>query len=492
MVFASESFLFLFLPTFLAIYYSVPASWRSPVILAGSYLFYGWWRFDYLALLFGTTLWAFVIGRQISRNLGTPKARVWLIVGLVGCLTVLGVFKYLNFFIDSVAALFGTTPEEMGVHWRLLLPIGVSFYVFHSISYLMDVYRRDAEATRNFFDFAAFIALFPQLVAGPILRFKDLADQFVYREHSLQKFGDGMALFTIGLAKKVILADSVAPVANLAFSTDNPSLLLSWLGAAAYMLQLYFDFSGYSDMALGLGLMLGFHFRKNFDAPYISASITEFWRRWHISLSTWLRDYLYIPLGGSRKGPARTYVNLMLVMVLGGLWHGANWTFVFWGFWHGAWLALERATGLSDGRGPAAHLRTLLVVLVGWVAFRSVDMTQTVEMWSGMIGLNGVGISYDILVQISRESLILMSLGIVVCAFEPRLNALARRIYYPGNTALDMSAGRPVPTGAVAVGALPLTAGTTVLPVTLLAMLLLLVLMKLAEQSFSPFLYFQF
>jgi alginate O-acetyltransferase complex protein AlgI len=484
MVFTSESFLFLFLPAFLAVYYLAPAKWRSPVILAGSYLFYGWWRFDYLALLFATTLWSFLIGRQIARTQDTPAAKRWLALGVTGCLLVLGVFKYLNFFVDSFAALFGTTAEGLGYHWQLLLPIGISFYVFQALSYLIDVYRRDAEATKNFFDFAAFIALFPQLIAGPILRFKDLADQFVYREHSLQKFSDGMALFTIGLAKKVILADSIAPLANLAFSTDNPSLLLSWVGAVAYMLQLYFDFSGYSDMALGLGLMLGFHFAKNFDSPYISASITEFWRRWHISLSIWLRDYLYIPLGGNRKGEVRTYINLMLVMVLGGLWHGANWTFVFWGLWHGSWLALERATGLAAQRGAAAHLRTLLIVLIGWVAFRSVDIGQTVDVWAGMIGLHGVLPGPGMLAQISRESLILMTIAILVAAFEPQLNAFARRIYYPGDNHLSG------PSGPAAT--MQLTAGTTLLPVALLATLLMFVLMKLAEQSFSPFLYFQF
>jgi alginate O-acetyltransferase complex protein AlgI len=491
MVFTSESFLFLFLPAFLAVYYLAPAGRRSIVILAGSYLFYGWWRFDYLALLFGTTLWAYIFGRLIARDLGQVRgrARLWLLIGVGGCLCVLGVFKYLNFFVDSFAALFGTDAAGLGFHWQLLLPIGISFYVFQAISYLMDVYRRDAEATESFFDFAAFIALFPQLIAGPILRFKDLADQFVYREHSLQKFADGMALFTVGLAKKVILADSVAPLADLAFSADNPSLLLSWLGAIAYMLQLYFDFSGYSDMALGLGLMLGFHFNKNFDTPYVSASITEFWRRWHISLSIWLRDYLYIPLGGNRKGPVRTYINLMLVMVLGGLWHGANWTFVFWGMWHGAWLAIERATGLSDGRGVAAHLRTLLIVLVGWVAFRSSDMAQTVDMWSGMVGVHGFAIGYEALSQISRESLVLLALAILVAAFEPQLNTLARRMYYPGDSYI---AATSLPAGPLP--APPMTATTTLLPVAALCLtgLLILVLLRLAEQSFSPFLYFQF
>ena len=296
MVFSSETFLFLFLPVFLGVYYLTPVRFRSVTILVGSYAFYGWWRIDYLALLFATTVWTYAFGRRIGAARSQKAARAYLTTGLIGCLAVLGVFKYLNFFIESFATLWGTSAAGLGVHWRLILPIGVSFYVFHAVSYLVDVYRKDAEATRRFFDFAAFIALFPQLVAGPILRFKDLTHQFAHRTHSLALFIDGTTLFAIGLAKKVLLADTVAPLANLAFATDTPSLALSWLGAVSYMMQLYFDFSGYSDMAIGLGLMIGFHFRPNFETPYISRSITEFWRRWHISLSVWLRDYLYIPL----------------------------------------------------------------------------------------------------------------------------------------------------------------------------------------------------
>jgi alginate O-acetyltransferase complex protein AlgI len=253
MVFSSETFLFLFLPLFLAVYYCTPMRFRSVTILVGSYAFYGWWRVDYLALLFATTLWTYGFGRLIGAAHSQRAARVFLIIGLTGCLAVLGVFKYLNFFIDSFATLWGTDAAGLGVHWRLILPIGVSFYVFHAVSYLVDVYRKDAEATARFFDFAAFIALFPQLVAGPILRFKDLTHQFAFRTHSLTLFIYGTTLFAIGLAKKVLLADTVAPLANLAFTTDNPSMALSWLGSVAYMMQLYFDFSWYSDMAKGLG-----------------------------------------------------------------------------------------------------------------------------------------------------------------------------------------------------------------------------------------------
>ncbi|MDT8857108.1 MBOAT family protein [Paracoccaceae bacterium Fryx2] len=473
MVFSSETFLFLFLPLFLAVYYLTPVRFRSVTILIGSYAFYGWWRIDFLGLLFLTTLWTYAFGRGIGAAKSRRAAKTFLIIGLTGCLAVLGVFKYLNFFIDSFATLWGTDAAGLGVHWKLILPIGVSFYVFQAVSYLIDVYRKDAVATAGFFDFAAFIALFPQLVAGPILRFKDLAGQFAHREHSLDLFLQGTTIFAIGLAKKVLLADTVAPLANLAFQTPDPSMALSWIGAIAYMIQLYFDFSGYSDMAIGIGLMLGFHFIRNFDTPYISRSITEFWRRWHISLSVWLRDYLYIPLGGNRRGGARTYVNLMLVMVLGGLWHGANWTFVLWGLWHGAWLALERATGRAKATDLFALGGTLLIVLLGWVMFRAASVTEALGVYSGMLGLNGFATAPEVALAITTESLLFLMLGVAVAALEPRLNhAAATRL-------------RPGPAGR-------LTALNALVPAVLVNGLGAFAVMKLAEQSFSPFLYFQF
>lgn len=473
MVFSSETFLFLFLPMFLAAYYLTPQRFRSVTILIGSYAFYGWWRIDFLGLLFLTTLWTYFFGRRIGAAQNPKAAKAYLVIGLLGCLGVLAVFKYLNFFIDSFAALWGSDPAAMGVHWRLILPIGISFYVFQAVSYLVDVYRKDAEATARFFDFAAFIALFPQLIAGPILRFKDLTGQFAHRVHSVDLFLQGMTIFLIGLAKKVLLADTVAPLANLAFETPDPSFALAWAGAAAYMIQLYFDFSGYSDMAIGLGLMMGFHFIANFDTPYISRSITEFWRRWHISLSVWLRDYLYIPLGGNRKGVARTYVNLMLVMLLGGLWHGANWTFVIWGLWHGTWLSLERATGRDKGADRLALVSTLLIVLLGWVMFRAASVGDAWDVYAGMLGLNGIALGPEVAVAITRESLVFLMLGITVAMIEPWLNREAS------------SHLRPTATGDLSV----LNAAV---PSLLMLGLGGFAIMKLAEQSFSPFLYFQF
>ena len=481
MVFSSESFLFLFLPVFLAVYYLTPLRFRSYPILFGSYVFYAWWRVDFLGLLFLTTCFAYFIGRQIAKHRETPKGRTYLLIGVVGCLGVLGVFKYLNFFLDSFAALLGTDTAGLGIHWRLILPIGISFYIFQALSYLIDVFRKDATADAKFVDFAAFIALFPQLIAGPILRYKDLENQFKKRDHSLELFCDGLARFLVGLAKKVILADSVAPLADLAFSTNEPGLLLAWAGASAYMLQLYFDFSGYSDMAIGLGKMMGFRFLENFRFPYISRSITEFWRRWHISLSNWLRDYLYISLGGNRKGPARTYVNLMLVMVLGGLWHGANWTFVLWGIWHGGLLASERFYGWDRSAKDnwLALPLTLLFVLIGWVMFRAAHVGEAFTVYGGMLGMNGLYGDTAALAAVTRESITFAVLAIIVVMIEPIIdrflaNGQPRAMAVIGgeNYVLRQSVSVGSTFAVLAIGSF------TVL--------------KLAEQNFSPFLYFQF
>jgi alginate O-acetyltransferase complex protein AlgI len=476
MVFSSEVFLFLFLPVFLAVYYLTPMRGRSVTILLGSYVFYAWWRMDFLFLLFGTTVWVYTFAILVERNLGSRHAKLFLTIGIAGCLAVLGIFKYLNFFIDSFAELMGTNAQGLGVHWRLILPIGISFYIFQSISYLVDVYRRDTPATRNFIDLAAYKALFPQLIAGPILRFRDLAGQFRSRQHTLEKFTDGTSLFVIGLAKKVLLADPIAPIANTVFASSHPTMAEAWLGAIAYAMQLYFDFSGYSDMAIGLGLMIGFQFRPNFDNPYISRSITEFWRRWHISLSSWLRDYLYIPLGGSRLGPTRTYVNLVLVMLLGGLWHGANWTFVLWGGWHGGWLALERATGwnrIADTRWIALP-GTLLVVLLGWVMFRADSVADAFALYGGMLGQNGLGIRADTLLDVTHEAMLTLAVACFVVAIEPMMGSLRQT-----------NIAAPAGDGA-AVMRQPI-----VMPL-LLSLLATVTILKLAESSQTPFLYFQF
>jgi alginate O-acetyltransferase complex protein AlgI len=482
MVFSSETFLFLFLPVFLFFYYITPTQFRSWTILIGSYVFYAWWRVDFLALFFAVTAWAYGCGLVIARHEGTRLARRAMIIGICGCLTVLGIFKYLNFFIDSFAAMQGTDAANLGVHWKLILPIGVSFYVFHAIGYIVDVHRKDISATRNFVDFAAFMALFPHMIAGPVLRFRDLADQFVSRTHSLQIFSTGICIFTVGLAKKVLLADSIAPIADQTFGTLYPGLIESWLGAIAYMLQLYFDFSGYSDMAIGLALMMGFTFKPNFNTPYLSISVTDFWQRWHISLSTWLRDYLYIPLGGNRLGPVRTYVNLFLVMLLGGFWHGANWTFILWGAWHGGWLAVERYLGFANKvttRRLAVPM-TLLIVLIGWVMFRAANVSEALGVYAGMLGVNGLAPDIAFLANITSENLFFLVLAIGAVMAEPHVKK-----WTDADTAVVGSSISVSPNGTAVV------TPSLVYPIAI-SILFILTVARLSEQAVSPFLYFQF
>ena len=302
MVFSSAIFLMLFLPLFLAIYYIVPWRFKSLVILLGSYAFYAWWRVDFVLLFGVVTFFSYFVSLKIVAANNDKLKKRWLTVGIVGDLGVLGYFKYANFGVDSLnTALISAGFEPFSIA-HVILPIGISFYIFQAVSYLIDIYRGDADLADDFLDFAAFIALFPQLIAGPVLRYKDIAHQFHGRTHTWSKFNEGAVRFSMGFCKKVLIADTIAPVADMMFAVADPSFAESWLGILAYAAQLYFDFSGYSDMAVGLGLMMGFRFMENFNHPYISRSITEFWRRWHISLSSWLKDYLYVPLGGNRKG----------------------------------------------------------------------------------------------------------------------------------------------------------------------------------------------
>jgi alginate O-acetyltransferase complex protein AlgI len=309
----------------------------------------------------------------------------------VSNLSVLGFFKYFHFGLqtwNATAAIAGIDSAVIHTTIQVVLPLGISFYTFQALSYIIDVYRGEAAAMENFVDFSCFVSMFPHLVAGPILKFSFLADQLRSRKLSADKFARGAAFFLLGLSKKVLLANACGKVADAAFGAALRSVCEAWAGAVAYALQIYFDFSGYSDMAIGLGLMFGFVFARNFNAPYAATSLTEFWRRWHISLSTWLRDYLYIPLGGNRSGALRTYVNLFLTMLLGGLWHGASWNFVLWGALHGGALVLERAVGrnLRNRLLPPLLSRplTLLVVLVGWVLFRAETLSDALSYLGSM------------------------------------------------------------------------------------------------------------
>jgi alginate O-acetyltransferase complex protein AlgI len=394
MVFSSYLFLFYFLPAALVLYYASPPRGRHLILTIVSYVFYGWTNPLFTPLLFLSTTIDYLAGGVIARAPRTRRARIALAVSLASNLALLGFFKYFNFGVDNLTALAeGLNLPALGFDavLRVTLPLGISFYTFQSMSYTIDVYRGQVEPARSFIDFACFVSMFPQLVAGPIIRYRDIAAQLRVRSHTPAKFVHGLTFLAIGLSKKVLIANPCGKVADLAFEAGSREPLEAWYGAAAYAFQIYFDFSGYSDMAIGLGLMLGFVFIKNFDGPYQSRSITEFWRRWHISLSTWLRDYLYVPLGGSRKGARRTYVNLFIVMLLGGLWHGAAWNFVIWGALHGGLLAFERMNGKAPFYhrlpAPARVAATFAIVLVTWVFFRAADLGSAWRYLGDMAGL---------------------------------------------------------------------------------------------------------
>jgi alginate O-acetyltransferase complex protein AlgI len=387
----------------------LPRRWHNLFLTLASYVFYGWANPLFVVLLFISTVIDYVCGLVIARSShpftfgpivllhkDEPRTRVQyiaLITTLSSNLLILAFFKYFNFGIESYTALMNTLGLEnlrLDLAFKVTLPLGISFYTFQSMSYAVDVYRGEAKAIRNFSDYACFVAMFPQLVAGPIIRFAEVSAQLIQRELSMEKFARGAAFMCMGLAKKVLLANPCGTIADTVFDSAAIGTADSWYGVTAYAFQIYFDFSGYSDMAIGLGLMFGFTFPKNFDSPYRSRSITEFWRRWHISLSTWLRDYLYIPIGGNRLGPGRTYANLAIVMILGGLWHGAAWTFAIWGAIHGSMLMLERWRGKKSFYeklpGPVRTAFTFVVVLFTWVFFRSSDLQLALTYCGHMLG----------------------------------------------------------------------------------------------------------
>jgi alginate O-acetyltransferase complex protein AlgI len=392
MAFTSHIFLFYFLPVLLLLYYALPGRFlaaRNVLLLAAGHVFYAWVNPWFAGLLFGLTVANYILSRCIA---GTAASRVRL--ALMACavtldLAVLGFFKYVGFFehiLNRFVSLTGASALPM---LKIVLPVGISFYTFKLISVLVDTYRGQPPG-RSLLDFACYVSFLPQLLSGPIQRYGTIdrksepgptfAGQLVGREHTLDKFSWGVALFMLGFAKKILLANDMGQVADAVFAAATPGTLDAWFGALAYTFQLYFDFSAYSEMAIGMGLMLGFECPRNFDAPYRADSFSDFWRRWHISLSSWLRDYLYIPLGGNRAGTGRTYLNLMIVFLLCGLWHGAGWTFIVWGAWHGFWLVVERAFGRKPfyARLPASAqvLVTLLLIAVGWVIFRAGTLAE--------------------------------------------------------------------------------------------------------------------
>lgn len=498
MVFSSLTFLFLFLPPVLAL--CLVLTWWSNrhgkgapraanlMLLLSSLLFYFWGEQELVLVMMASTLVDYACGAFIGRHrnrragLGRPTGweRAGLGVSIVTNLTFLGIFKYFNFGVDNLQALFAAfnvESESLSNAIYITLPIGISFYTFQSMSYTIDVYRGDVRPAQNLIDFAAFVTMFPQLVAGPIVRYRDVAEQLVERRVGVSLFASGVRRFAVGLAKKVLIANTVALPADriFALSSNTVSGPVAWLGLICYALQIYYDFSGYSDMAIGLGRMLGFTFPENFRWPYSARSIQEFWRRWHISLSTWFRDYLYIPLGGSRGGPLRTYGNLCLVFLLCGLWHGASWTFVIWGGYHGLFLVLERLglkTFIEHRLRPLQHVYVMLVVLGGWLLFRSENFAQVQWMAKAMLGHADAGsISFPVSYFLDRDVWAALILGsLFSLPLGPYMAQQWSRLYRNATA----------------------TVGVALVETLLLFALLILCVLLLAGGAHNPFIYFRF
>lgn len=472
MVFSSHIFLFYFLPLALLLYYATPQRGRALTLTLLSYVFYGWWNPWFIILMLGSTVIDYACGKVITAPEQTQhKRKAALLISVVANLAILGFFKYAIFVSQNLGWGFGllgldspASPEFLS---RIVLPVGISFYTFQSMSYSIDLYRGHARAARSFVDFACYVSMFPQLVAGPIVRYGSVAEQLRERIHSLPGFVAGFTRFNYGFAKKILLANPAGQIADLCFEAGDGSLssLLAWTGALAYAFQIYYDFSGYSDMALGLGRMFGFRFPENFDSPYKSRSITEFWRRWHISLSTFLRDYLYIPLGGNRRGSARTYLNLMTVMLIGGLWHGAQWNFVIWGGIHGICLAAERwwrgRIGIAIPRWIAGFA-TAAILLVTWVFFRAENLEVALRYLQVMGGGGEVAPSSELLSAVVFQPYHLVMLGVCtgIAGFLPNSGQFLSRLT----------------SWKIVVG----------------LVLLFISVRMMGLQGFNPFLYFQF
>ncbi len=468
MLFTSSAFLFGFLPLVLAGVYLAPKPRRNALLAASSYVFYGWWKPWFLLLILFSTTLDYQCGRVLHRATRNELRRAALLVSLSGNLGLLAFFKYAMFgtaTVNDVLRALGRS--ELGVP-QIVLPVGISFFTFQSMSYTIDLFRRRTRPARSLLDFVTYVALFPQLVAGPIVRYRDLEAELRSRHMDAEHLMRGLSIFSVGLAKKVLLANNLAPVADAAFAAEALPPVWAWLGVTAYALQIYFDFSGYSDMAIGLGVCLGFTFPQNFDAPYRAESITDFWRRWHISLSTWLRDYLYIPLGGNRGGTTRTYRNLALTMLLGGLWHGANWTFVAWGGLHGLLLCGERALGrrpVYAGLPKALRVAsTFGLILVTWVFFRAETLGDALRYLAQMVGLGAPASALGgaTLVEPFTIAVLVVSLALSLT---------------PWRTEDWLS---------------PTLRGATVGKMTLALALFVWSVAEVSVQSYNPFLYFQF
>ncbi|MBQ6164371.1 MAG: MBOAT family protein [Clostridia bacterium] len=471
MVFSSVEFLTLFLPLAALLYFLLPVKMRNGLLLVFSLVFYAWGEPVYVLIMLGSIVMNYLFGLGVDRFRAREKAKKTVLALAVACnLLLLGVFKYADFMIGNLNLIPGVSLPAA----EIALPIGISFFTFQAMSYVIDVYRTAAPAQKNILNFGLYISLFPQLIAGPIVRYSTVADQIVARRTDLDLAAKGIRRFIVGLAKKVLIANNVGFLWSQISVAEAPCAADAWLGAIAFAFQIYFDFSGYSDMAIGLGHIFGFRFLENFDYPYISRSVTEFWRRWHISLGTWFREYVYIPLGGNRKGVAKQVRNILIVWLLTGLWHGASWNFVLWGLYYGVMLLAEKfiLKKLLD-RAPAfvGHIYTLLIVLFGWVLFAFDDTKALFAYFAAMFGTNG-GFGAETAYLLSSNALTLL---IAAIASLPLGAKLAGRLF--------ARAGKSRRGGRIAFRAAEL--GWYLL-------LFLLSVAYLVDSTYNPFIYFRF
>jgi alginate O-acetyltransferase complex protein AlgI len=481
MVFSSPIFLFWFLPLTLAVHFALPRAARNTWLLFMSLLFYGWGEPRIVFLMLGCVGYNYAFGLLLGW-VHAARARRWILAAAITAnLVPLVIYKYTNFLVANLNDVLGWW-DIMPVQVKhVALPIGISFFTFQAMSYTIDVYRRETPVQYNPFKLALYVALYPQLIAGPIVRYHDIALQLAHRIITLDRFADGIRRFLIGLGKKVLIANTVARVADAIFAVPAYELGpgVAWLGLVCYTLQIYFDFSGYSDMAIGLGRMVGFEFLENFEFPYIARSIREFWRRWHISLSTWFRDYLYIPLGGNRGATWRTYFNLLLVFFLCGLWHGASWSFVVWGLYHGLFLVAERTRfgrWLDALWQPLQHVYVLLVVMLGWCLFRAETLTYAVQ-FLGVLGGAHTATRHTVAMYLTPDVALALVCGIVgSMPVLPWLQAWWET--------MPRRHGRWASAVCTAVGAW--------LGVAFFSVVLILCAMFLASGTYNPFIYFRF
>lgn len=467
MVFSSVTFLYFFLPVVLALYFITPNKYRNYILLLSSLLFYFCGEQKYTALLTISIIVNYVHGILIEKYHGTRIAKALFTSSIIFNLVILGIFKYSNFLIKNISHILNMDIKFI----KIALPIGISFYTFQAMSYVIDVYRGEVKAQKNIFDLALYISLFPQLIAGPIVRYKTINEELKNRNHSFDDFAYGVRRFVFGLSKKVIIANSLGRLWKLALYAEEPSVLFYWLGAIGFSLQIYFDFSAYSDMAIGLGSFFGFHFPGNFNYPYISKSITEFWHRWHISLGTWFRDYLYIPLGGSKTTKLKWLCNIFIVWFSTGFWHGADWNFIIWGIGFGIILAVEKLFTLKFlDKIPSvfSHIYTLLIVIFSHVLFNSSSISDALYYMKGMLGLLNIP-------ALSKEAL-----------------------YYLGSYKVLIIAAMlfstPIPSYMVKklCDKTKLSSAADKLEPIIYFILLIVVTGYLIDSSFNPFLYFRF